>query len=157
MKEDERGGIFIEKLDRQGGPKSYPAWRYHDLLEPIIVNDADEDMRAIENGYHKMIAPVTAHQSFSNFYHDLEDFNNRQLCQSAFDEFGAVLPVEAPKTKLLGAIWRIVTNSTKTKDRIVLLAHSIRMNYDETVETIRKMAGGDIYDCAEVEEKEVWL
>lgn len=152
----ERGGIFFERLDRLGHDKKYPAWRYHAVYEPVVVNNEKEDIEAREQGWQQMKAPVTAHQAFHNFYHDLEDMNCRQLVKYAKDEFGADLPAEAGKSKILWALWRMATGSPKTKERVVLLAQSIRMNLDETHAQIRRMAG-NLEDCQEVEEKEIWL
>lgn len=155
-KEKQQGGIFFEKIDRKGRQVVYPAWRYHALYEPKIVYNTDEDQVASDQGWKDPVTPITAVQTFNNFYHDLEDMNNRQLVYYASEEFNLELPVEAPKSKLLWAIWQVAMRSGKTKDRIVLLAQSIRMNYDETVETIKKNAG-DLNHCDVVEKEEVWL
>lgn len=157
MKEVEIGGIFIERLDDRGVPVSYPAWRYHKFLEPKIVNNTDEDMVAQQHGWQDPRAPITAIQGFSNWYHDLEDMSNRQLAYYAKHEFDADLPAEAPKAKLLWAIWRIAAIRGQSKGKMVLLAQSIEMNYDETVKEIQRLAGGDIENCQEVTKEEFWL
>lgn len=149
-------GFLFERVDKNGNAVKYPAWRYHDLYEPLIVKNAEEDLEASKQGYFTADTPITAHQGWNNFYHDLEDMNNRQLCKYAKDEYQAELPEQAPKAKLLWAIWQIAMASQKTKGRIVLLAQSMRMNLDETHEQIRRMAG-DMDQCDVVEEKEIWL
>jgi hypothetical protein len=154
MAKKEPQGIFFERIDRFGRPVKYPAWRYHALYEPKIVNDTAEDQVASDQGWKDPQAPVTALQGFNNFYHDLEDFNNAQLVYYAKAEYGIELPVEAPKAKLLWAIWRIAIEHPKSKGRVILLAQSIRMNYDETVKRIQQMAG-DIYACDEVTREEI--
>jgi len=152
----EKSGIFFEGKGEKGNLDPYPAWRYHDYEEPIIVRNAKEDREAREKGWDNVRAPITADQRFNNYYHDLEDFNNRQLAYYAKNEFGAELPAEASKAKLLWAIWQLAMRSRKTKKRIVLLAQSIRMNYDETVAEVLKHAG-DIEQCSEKESEIVWL
>jgi len=150
-------GIFFEGIyDKFGRRSNYPAWRYHDFFEPVIVNDTEEDDKAYAEGWKDPSVPVTAHQGFSNFYHDLEDMNCRQLVKYAKDEFQADLPVEAPKAKLLWAIWRIACAHPKSQNRVVLLAQSIRMDYDQTLKEITK-AAGNMEDCQEVTTEEIWL
>jgi hypothetical protein len=156
MEKKQQAGIFFERLDRMGRPVKYPAWRYHKILEPKIVNDTEEDQQAYLDGWKDPSVPVTAHQGFSNFYHDLEDMNCRQLVYYAREEFGAELPEEAGKARLLHAIWQIATRHPKSRNRIVLLAQSIRMNLDETHAEILKMAG-NMEDCDKITKEEVWV
>lgn len=155
-KKIEKPGIYFERIDKRGQHIHYPAWRYHDYLEPKIVYNTEEDDQARAEGWENPQVPITAVQNFCNYYHDLEDFNNEQLCYYAMAEFGVDLPVEAPKSKLLWAIWQLAANSKKTKNRIVLLAQSIDMNYDETVKEILR-AAGDLNSCSEVTREEIWL
>lgn len=155
-KKKEGAGIFFENIDKFGRPIHYPAWRYHPLYEPRVVNNTEEDQLAADEGWKSPNIPTTAVQTWNNFYHDLEDMNPKQLAMYARDEYGADLPPEAGKAKLLRAIWILAMHSPKTKDRIVLLAQSIRMNLDETQAEIMKMAG-DLEKCDEVTREEIWL
>ena len=157
MTEKQQAGIFFECLDRFGRPVSYPAWRYHDFFEPKIVNDTEEDERAELEGWKNFRAPITAVQGFTNFCLDLEDMNCRQLCAYARTEYGADLPIEAAKAKLLWAIWELAKVAKRNQGRMVLLAQSIKMNYDETCKEITRMAGGDIDMCDEITEETLWL
>jgi hypothetical protein len=154
--EQVKPGIFFERIDSAGNMVKYPAWRYHALYEPRIVNNTEEDEKANAEGWKDPQVPVTAVQNFSNFYHDLEDMNQRQLVAYARDEYGIELPVEASKEKLLWALWQIACRSPKNEGRIVLLAQSIRMNYDETLSEIERLAG-DMDSCQEIESEEIWL
>jgi len=149
-------GIFFERIDRMGRLVKYPAWRYHALYEPRVVENTDEDQVASDQGWKDPQTPITSLQGFNNFYHDLEDMNPRQLVAYAKEEYGADLPVEAGKAKLLWAIWKIASQSPKNEGRMVLLAQSIKMNYDETQSEILRMAG-DMETCDEITEEEIWL
>jgi hypothetical protein len=149
-------GIYFERIDKFGAPVKYPAWRYHPLYEPIIVKNTEEDREALNKGWKDPSVPITAMQGFSNFYHDLEDMNARQLSKYAKDEYGADLPIEAGKAKLLWALWKIAAGAPKNKDRVVLLAQSIRMNLDETQSEITRKAG-ELTECEEITREEVWL
>lgn len=155
-KERKSPGIFFEAMDRFGRPISYPAWRYHAIYEPRIVNNTEQDLQAEKEGWKNPQVPITAVQGFSNFYHDLEDMTPRQLVYYAKSEFGAELPEVAGKQKLLHAIWRLFMVSPKSRNRMVLLAQSIEMNYDETVKEIERLAG-DMDMCQEVVTEELWL
>jgi hypothetical protein len=152
-----KAGIFFERIGTDGIPIKYPAWRYHALYEPKIVENTDQDEEASAQGWKDPCVPITAVQNFSNFYHDLEDMNPEQLVAYAREEYEIELPIEAGKAKLLHALWQIAARAPKNEGRIVLLAQSIRMNYDETVEEIRRQAGAEITDCEEVTREEIWL
>lgn len=152
-----KAGIFFERMGSDGRPVKYPAWRYHALYEPKIVQNTDEDQIASEQGWKDPSVPLTAVQTFSNHMHDLEDMNPQQLVAYAREEYEIDLPVEAGKAKLLHALWQIAARAPKNEGRIILLAQSMRMNYDETVKEITRQAGGDINDCQEITKEEVWL
>lgn len=152
-----KSGIFFERMGSDGRPVKYPAWRYHALYEPKIVQNTYEDQVASDQGWKDPAVPITAVQNFSNFYHDLEDMNPAQLVAYIREEYGVELPVEAGKAKLLHACWQIAARAPRNEGRIILLAQSMRMNYDETVKEIARQAGGDISECQEVEREEIWL
>jgi hypothetical protein len=152
----QRAGLYFKRIDKMGEVIKYPAWRYHPLYEPVIVNDEIEDGEAYEKGWRRPEIPKTALQAFNNFYHDLEDMSVRQLVKYAKDEYNADLPEEAGKAKLLWAIWKIASESPRNKSRMVLLAQSMKMDYDETQDKIRDMAE-DLYACDEVIKEEIWL
>lgn len=119
--------------------KRYPAWRYHKIREPILVSNTDEDIQARKNGYSLADSVVRHKPYLMNFMLDFEDLTARQIVVYVKEEFGVDLPIEAGHTKLLKAIWRLMLNSPKNKDRIVLLAQSVRMNYDETLKEIKRV------------------
>lgn len=119
--------------------KTYPAWRYHKIHEPIIVNNTNEDIEERKNGYNPADAVMGHAPHLMNFMMDFEDMTPRQIVLFAKEEFDIDLPAEADQAKLLKAIWHLTLNSPKNKDSIVLLAQSVRMNYDETLKEIKKV------------------
>ena len=140
-------------LVKDGKMQTYPAWRYHSLYEPRIVYDTEQDQQAAKEGWRPPEEPITAVPRLSNYFHDLEDFTVRQLVAYAKEEFGIEFPKEASKETLIKAIWRLYQITPKHKGRMVLLAQSVRMNYDETLKQIQRTAE----NFEESETREVWL
>jgi hypothetical protein len=144
-------GIYVHNIPGREY-KPYPAWRYHEWLEPIIVQGTEEDERAKEGGWIEHNKPITASRCLLNQRFDLEDMSARQLAQYAKDEFGVDLPVEAGKEKLFKSIWKMSINAPENRDRVVLMAHSLEMNYDETQAQILKQ----IRNAEDVTTEEFW-
>lgn len=150
--EHKSGVSFAEIMDHINKP-GYPAWRYHDLREPRLVYNTEEDRQAAVEGWQPPYEPVTSAPTLKNYFHDLEDFNVRQLLAFVKEEFGVALPKQADKPTLIKAIWHLYHASAKHKGRMVLLAQSVRMNYDETVKEILRKSE----NFEESEGREIWL
>ena len=131
-------GLFFVGLDQQVEP--YPAWRYHDFMEPVIVNNTEEDLNIQAQGWKTLDAPITAVPHLSNWRHDLEDMTAKQLVLFAKEEFGVDLPVEAGEVKLVKAMWQLTHIAPQHSGRICLLAQSVEMDYDATIAEIYKQA-----------------
>lgn len=131
-------GIFW--MGVHGQNKDYPAWRYHELFEPILVHDTNEDDLAKLRGWNNLDTPITSVQHLSNWRHDLEDMTAKQLVLFAIEEFGVELPVEAGEERLVKAMWQLTHLAPQHSGRICLLAQSIEMDYDETLDEIRGLA-----------------
>lgn len=136
-----RPGIYFRRYGSNKA-KTYPAWRYHKYLDAKIVNDTAQDVAAQEEGYEHIDTIARSNPFLLNHMADLEDLSARQLARYAFEEFDVDLPPEAGEQKLRESIRALTVFSPKNKDRIVLLAQSIRMNYDETVKEIQRLAEG---------------
>jgi hypothetical protein len=147
-----KGGIFFRRYGT-AIEKAYPAWRYHKINEPICVENTDEDLKVQKEGYKPLANIASKSPHLMNFMADFEDMSPKQIVLYVKEEFDIDLPVEAKQTKLLQVIWRLMLNSPKNKDRIVLLAQSIRMNYDETVKEIKRVVQSEE---AEVETEEIY-
>lgn len=139
-KRPEGPGIFVKGL--HGHDKPYPAWRYHELFEPITVQNTDEDEQAALAGWKTMDTPITGVQHLSNWRHDLEDMTAKQLVLFALEEFGVKLPVEAGEVRLVKAMWHLTHLAPQHSGRICLLAQSIEMDYDATIQEIKDLAEG---------------
>jgi hypothetical protein len=128
-----KSGIFFEKV----GTK-YPGWRYHKFLEPMIVKDTAADEDAAKNGWHEIQESITVVPHLTNWRFDLEDMSARQLLSYARDEFDIDLPVEAGKEKLLKVLWRLHVMSPKNRDRMVILAQTVKFDLEEAYREIRE-------------------
>jgi len=118
--------------------KAYPAWRYHDFYEPKIVNNTIEDIFASQQGWKGIEpSPLTPHR-MRNFGTDFEDLSERQIVLYAHVHFGVDLPIEASKEALVKAIWLLYQGEPEMKDRMVLLAQSAEMDYNETLLEIKR-------------------
>ena len=131
-------GIYFMHLGDKPGPK-YPAWRYHEWKEPLLVKNTEEDENAVKGGYEGITKSFTHVRYLMNWRFDLEDLTPRQLVLFAKDEFDVDLPVEAGVEKLFKSIWRLHTSQPTNRENVVLFAHSVEMNYDETLVEIKRL------------------
>lgn len=121
----------------------YPHWMYHRVHDPILVRDTAEEDDLKLKGFEAFGAIMTSNSQMQNWFWDLEDMSAKQLCVFAQDEFGVELPIDASQEKLFEAVCRLSKAAPQNQGRIALMAHTIRMNYDETIEQIKRgIAGG---------------
>lgn len=152
---NEAPGIYFEGFYGKRA-RPYPGWRYHELYEPKLVKNTEEDIQASCAGWKEPGMLMTAVPHMANWNHDLEDMDARQLVLFAKEEYDVDLPEKAGIEKLIKAMWRLAQVAPQNEGRMVLLAQSIEMNYSETVDEIKRMAGDDA-DLDYTETKELWL
>jgi hypothetical protein len=120
--------------------KKYPVWRYHEIHEPLLVNNTAEDEDAKSKGWDNIEASATGNNHFVNWRHDLEDMTAKQLILFAKEEYGVDFPVGATCEQLVKAIWQLTKAAPQHSGRITLLAQTIEMDYDEVCDELYKMA-----------------
>jgi len=127
----------------EGGPGEYvryPCRMYRDGADPVTVEDTEEEDKAKLSGYDHVSQGQMANKHLINWYWDLEDMSARQLVVFAKDEYGVDLPIGAGQDKLFSCVIELSRHAPKNRGSIVMMAHSIKMNYDATLEEIRRMA-----------------
>lgn len=127
------GGI----LAGQGKPE-FPRWLYKDGDEPRLVKNAAEDEVARADGYDNISAATTANKHLINWFWDFEDMSPRQLVVYAKEEYGVELPIQAGQEKLFQCVIELTRAAPQNQNRLVLMAHVLRMKYDATLEEIRR-------------------
>jgi len=147
------GLVFRDMLNVGAG--RYPCWRHHKALKSILVYNTEDDEKAREQGYEEPHVPITANHSVSNWFWDLEDMSPRQLRVYAVEEYDVDLPEEASQETLFRAVLDLGKHAPQNRNRLVLMAHTIKMNYDETLEEIRRMMTGPPGTVSETETYEV--
>lgn len=130
-------------MGMHGRDQWFPRWFYHNVHQPKIVRNTEEEEEAKAQGFEPAAAFMTSNSTMQNWFWDLEDMSPKQLCVFAKDEFDIDLPIEAGQEKLFEAVCILSKAAPQNQGRIALMAHTMRLNYDETLEQIRRgIAGG---------------
>ena len=132
------GGIDENALIEKDYPKYL--YRFDDTeREPILVMDISEEVKARADGYDNMNASLISNKHLINWFWDLEDFSAKQLVVFAKEEFDVDLPIEADQDTLFRAVLRLSRAAPQNQGRLVLMAHTIKMEYEQTLVDIKKM------------------
>jgi hypothetical protein len=116
----------------------YPCMMYLEGTEPLKVDNTDEEVEARKNGYDNFTAGALSNRHLINHFWDLEDMSPKQLVVYAREEYGVELPVEAGQVKLFKCLCELTRCSPKNRNRLIMMAHTVAMNYDETLEQIKR-------------------
>jgi hypothetical protein len=125
-------------LNRLHMPK-YPHWMHKDGAEPRLIENSLDDVKARADGYDNITAAAMSNRYLINWFWDLEDFSIRQLHVFAKEEYGVDLPIEAGQEKLFQAVCELTRNAPQNQNRLILMAHTVKMNYDATLEEIKRL------------------
>lgn len=121
------------------GQKIYPRWMYKENVPPLLVKDNGEEDQARQDGFDSITASAMTNPYLINWYWDLEDMSAKQLVVFAKEEYGVELPIEAGQEKLFQAVAELTRFAPQNQNRLILMAHTIKMNYEETIEEIKRM------------------
>ena len=135
----------------------YPRWMYRQDTEPILIPNTEAEVEAREKGFDNISASALSNRDLINFFWDFEDLSIRQLLVYAKDEFDIDLPAQSCQETLFKAVCQMSKSAPQNRNRLVLMAHTIEMNYDATLEEIKRMAN-DTSEHLErqVEAEEFW-
>lgn len=146
------GGLF-----REGERPRFPFWMHKRDDEPVLVHNSKEEENAKADGYDYITASQLSNRYLINWFWDLEDMSVNQLNVFAKEEYGVDLPTEAGQEKLFQAVCELTRAAPQNKNRLILMAHTIKMNYDETLEEIRRVMDHPSGAVVEHESFEVML
>jgi len=127
-------GLYDAKRGRQ-----YPKMMYRDDADPITVENTEAEAEAKLKGFDVVSANQMCNRHLINWFWDLEDLSPKQLVVFAQDEYNVDLPADASQEKLFQCVCLLSRAAPQNRDRIILMAHTIKMNYDETLEEIRRV------------------
>ena len=125
------------------GVKQYPKWLHKQGADPMLVHDKEQEMAAREIGFDNITAAAMSNRNINNWFWDLEDMSPRQLIVFAKDEYQVELPEDAGQEKLFQAVCKLTVNAPQNRNRLILMAHTIEMKYDATLDEIRRLADGN--------------
>ncbi|MCK5551795.1 MAG: hypothetical protein KAJ09_01535 [Deltaproteobacteria bacterium] len=122
-----------------GNIPNYPHWLYKDEYDPVLVKNTDQEQKWVGEGYDSITASRMSNKHLINWFWDLEDFSPRQLRVFALEEYGVDLPEDATQEILFNAVIELTRAAPQNRNRLILMAHTVKMNYDETLDQIRDM------------------
>lgn len=117
----------------------YPAKMYQDGFDPITVENTEQEEKARLEGYDSITKTAMSNPYLINWFWDLEDMSPKQLCVFAKEEYDVELPIEAGQDRLFNCVLELTRYAPQNRNRLVLMAHTIKMEYDATLDEIRRM------------------
>ena len=132
-------GVRGIKANLPGVKPHFPCALYKDGEDPLVVQNAEEEAEARAKGFDSLSASSMANPYLTNWVWDLEDMSPKQLVVFAKDEYNVDLPIEAGQSTLFQAVCELTKHSPQNNNRLVLMAHTMKMNYDASIAEIRRM------------------
>jgi hypothetical protein len=135
----------------------YPCMMYLQDTKPLMVENTEQEAAAREKGYDSVTPGALSNRFLVNWFWDFEDMSPRQLVVFAKDEYGVELPIECGQLKLFELVCDLTRSAPQNRNRLILMAHTMKLNYDETLEEIkRSIDRPDKTANVEVEEWEIF-
>lgn len=116
----------------------YPCVLYREGEEPLMVENTEEEAEARERGFDSVTPGALSNRYLVNWFWDFEDMSPRQLVVFAKDEYGVDLPIECGQLKLFQLVCDLTRSAPQNRNRLILMAHTMKLNYDETLEEIKR-------------------
>lgn len=129
----------------------YPCWMYREGADPLKVHDTAEEEQARADGYDSISASVLSNKYLINWFWDLEDFSPLQLVTFCREEYGVDLPIDAGQDRLFQAAVELTRAAPQNQNRLVLMAHTITLEYDATIKEIERLVASPDTEFYEVE------
>uniref|UniRef100_A0A6M3KFT6 Uncharacterized protein n=1 Tax=viral metagenome TaxID=1070528 RepID=A0A6M3KFT6_9ZZZZ len=149
--------LFMGVNHGENAPR-YPMYLHLDGADALLVHNTEEDLKARADGYDNMTAAAMSNRYLVNWFWDLEDMSPRQLRVFAQDEYGIDLPEAAGQEVLFNALCELIKYAPQNQNRMVMMAHTISMQLDTTMEEIKRMNNNpDASANVEHFSEEVWL
>lgn len=117
----------------------YPCYMYRGNDDPIKVQNTEEEEQARIDGYDTIGASVLSNKYLINWFWDLEDMSAKQLRVFCMEEYGVDLPEAAGQDRLFRAAVELSRHAPQNQNRLVLMAHTITLEYDATIDEIRRL------------------
>lgn len=131
--------VMFVGFGNKGHPiPQYPRYLHKDGETPVLVHDLAEEAEARKNGFDTITAAAMSNRHLSNWHWDLEDMSPKQLRVFALEEYEVDLPIEAGQNTLYNAVLRLAKAAPQNRNRLILMAHTIKLNYDETLLEIQR-------------------
>jgi hypothetical protein len=136
----------------------YPCMMYREDTKPLMVKNTEADIQARKDGYDLFTPGSLSNRYLVNWFWDFEDMSPRQLVVFAKDEYNVDLPIECGQLRLFELLCELTKHAPQNRNRMILMAHTVKLNYDETIEQIKRTVyRPDKTANVETETREVWL
>ena len=143
---EDLNGMFFDKFSGYK-KKKWPVWLYHnkDMYEPMKAKNKKEYDELLKQGYSKTrMRALCRAPEIINHGIDIENLNLSQLLYYIKKEFGLEISKKVSEEKLFKYIWRLSRAAPQNKDRMILLAQEVKLEYEATQAEIKRCFSDDL-------------